>query len=205
MEIVPAFFVADKTRASLAGKSRAVHKVDAHPRWRVVSALKEWSSTQRRKGECARPTTIRRWWRLSVTARAALAYSSLFSSNPSHCANVFLLSRHSRRPTFQSGPFSVRPPARLSVKHTADRSTNTARQYSHDLIHFGEWLVTFFFLFFLFPSPSTPFPRSLLHFPCAVILRYNRRSFFFFVDAITRINEWNRQVERFVKVIKRYN
>lgn len=41
MEIVPAFFVADKTRASLGGKSRAVHKVDAHPRWRVVSALKE--------------------------------------------------------------------------------------------------------------------------------------------------------------------
>lgn len=76
-------------------------------------------ASERARANAPQPPPAR--WRLSVTARTALAYSSLFSSNPSHCANVFLLSRHSRHPTFQSGPFSVRPPAR-SFRETHDRS-----------------------------------------------------------------------------------
>lgn len=131
-----------------------------------------------RKGECApdQPPSAGGGG-LSVTARAALAYSSLFSSNPSHCANVFLLSRHSRRPTFQSGPFSVRPPARLFVKHTADRSNQHRASIFARLNPFRRMTRHLFFFIPPLLFPSTSFPRSLLHFPCAVILRYNRRSF----------------------------
>lgn len=175
-------FLADKTRerVSRPGKSRAVHKVDAHPSGVAcrfcIERMIEYPA--RRKGECARATTtISRWWRLSVTARAALAYSSLFSSNPSHCANVFLLSRHSRRPTFQSGPFSVRPPAFPWNTRPIDL-TNTARQYSHDLIHFGEWLVTFFF----FILPLSFFTLALFYISHAQSFR----------DTIGRFLLWTR-------------
>lgn len=74
------FSIADKTRASLVenlGLSIKSTSPSVACRF-CIERMIEYPAPKGRASECARPTTINRWWRLSVTARSTRLFQFIF-------------------------------------------------------------------------------------------------------------------------------
>jgi len=74
------FSIADKTRASLVENLGLSIKSTSHSvacRF-CIERMIEYPAPKGRASECARPTTINRWWRLSVTARSTRLFQFIF-------------------------------------------------------------------------------------------------------------------------------